>query len=87
MGNSQSIDKAVHVAKEGINIYKQIKKQQEQEQQQSHSQHQEHHYQHQEHHYQQSHHSSYHPSADVDDDDEYARLRNLAHEEAQKRNE
>ncbi|KAI8082585.1 uncharacterized protein B0P05DRAFT_596034 [Gilbertella persicaria] len=80
MGNSQSLDKVQTVVKEGINIYQEIKKQQDQQQQ---------HYQqttHYSHHESYSSSSTYHVSTDVDDDNEYSRLRQLAHEEAEKRN-
>ncbi|KAI8096006.1 hypothetical protein BDF21DRAFT_407241 [Thamnidium elegans] len=71
MGNSQSMDSAKHVLKEGIKIYKTITDEQQGN--------------HQQQHYPQPS-STYHPSADVDDDDEYASLRRQAGEEAQKRN-
>lgn len=81
MGNSQSIDKVQTVVKEGIKIYETIKKQQEQEN------HQQNHYQqqHYEQHYEQ--HTTYHHSADVDDDEHYSSLRQKAHIEAEKRNQ
>lgn len=72
MGNSQSMDGAKHVLKEGIKIYKSLKNEQD----------------HQQHNHQQS--SSAHypspPTSGEDQDDQYTHFRNLAGEEAQKRN-
>lgn len=84
MGNSQSMDKVQHVVKEGIKIYKTVKKEQDQQQHQPNNNDQ----QQYNNHTSSSNHSSsnYHPSADIDDDEEYASLRAQAHEEAEKRN-
>ncbi|KAI8987677.1 hypothetical protein BDF20DRAFT_814986 [Mycotypha africana] len=76
MGNSQSIEKVGQAIKTGVDIYKTVKGQQDKlnhEQQQFHNPNN---------HVTASHHISY----DVDDDEEYIRLRALAHEEAEKRN-
>ncbi|KAI9485738.1 MAG: hypothetical protein EXX96DRAFT_476137 [Benjaminiella poitrasii] len=82
MGNQQSLEKVEHVVKEGINIYNQIKKEQNQHEQTTH--------------YTSTTHvthsttttttTNYHPSADIDDDQVYSDLRQKAHEEAEKRN-
>lgn len=84
MGNSQSLDKVQHVVKEGIKIYNTVKNEQEQ---QNHQQQQHYQQQYSSHSSSSSTHSSnYHPSADIDDDEQYASLRAQAHEEAEKRN-
>lgn len=94
MGNSQSMDSAKHVLKEGLSFCMTFKKEmdKQQQQQQGHQQ-QGHQQQGQQQHQQQGQQqhrpqpsSSYHPPADVDDDDEYTSLRRQAGEEAQKRN-
>lgn len=99
MGNSQSIDKAQNIVKQGIDIYQKVKKEQEQQehQQQNNNNYHNNYNNNNNNHSSSSdgssyHHSSsggstYHPSADVDDDEQYSQLRAQAHEEAEKRND
>ncbi|CEP15443.1 hypothetical protein [Parasitella parasitica] len=90
MGNSQSFDKVQHVVQDGINIYNQLTKEQEQAHHQQYNGNNNNYY---------NSHSSpvgsgggnngslYHHSEDMDDDEIYSQFRALAHEEAQQRND
>ncbi|KAI9282644.1 hypothetical protein BY458DRAFT_496857 [Sporodiniella umbellata] len=103
MGNSQSRNKIKKVFKEVVKIYKEIKREQDQQNgnQQNNYQQDNHQYQqgghqqgnhqqgsHQQYQHQEHHqNNSYHPSVDVDDDEHYSSLRQKAHVEAEKRND
>ncbi|KAI9299960.1 hypothetical protein BJ944DRAFT_171584 [Cunninghamella echinulata] len=86
MGNAQSLGKKID---KGIAFYKKVKKiadeQQQQQQQQDHSNNNNNQHHSPSHSNSNQHH--YTPSHDTNDNPEYSRLRSLAHEEAEKRNE